>query len=221
MSVEQPVAGSPARRHTPGPEGARSRERILDAAEKLLSDRGFAGTSIAAVCKASGLPASSLYWYFESKADLAAAVVERATERWLVDLEASQPGEGASPEEVTAWIAVNVQEMGTQLPLFLRLSLLLVLELGHRDPPLLERLRRGRERARSIVDASLARVFAGEDVALDDELMRDVAQLAFAFSDGAFVARLFDPDSIDLDRFPDDLVAAVHAIAVRRGVQSR
>ena len=220
MSAQQPQAGSSAGRHAPGPEGTGSRERILDAAENLLSERGFAGTSIAAVCKASGLPASSIYWYFENKADLAAAVVERATDRWLVDLRATQPGPGASAEQVTAWIAANIQEFGRELPFFLRLSLLLVLELGQRDAAMVERLRRGRERARGIIDESMAQVFASQGVELDDELLREIANLTFAFSDGAFVARLFDPDSIDLDRFPDDLVAAVQSIAALRGAQS-
>lgn len=220
MSAHQSAAGSSAGRHAPGPDGARSRERILDAAENLLTERGFAGTSIAAVCKASGLPASSIYWYFENKADLAAAVVERATDRWLVDLRASQPGPEAGAEAVTAWIAANIQEMGTELPLFLRLSLLLVLELGHRDPAMTERLRRGRERARAIIDESLAQVFASEGIEIEGELLSQIANLTFAFSDGAFVARLFDPDAIDLTRFPDDLVAAVQAIAVHRGAHS-
>ena len=60
-----------------------SRERILDGAEKLLAERGYAAASIALIAKTSGLPASSIYWHFDSKENLLAAVVERGARRWL------------------------------------------------------------------------------------------------------------------------------------------
>src|SRR5262245_65267756 len=60
-----------------------SRERILDAAERLVAERGYTAASISLISKASGLPASSIYWYFGSKEGLLAAVVERAARRWL------------------------------------------------------------------------------------------------------------------------------------------
>ena len=64
-------------------DGERSRERILDAAERLLSERGFSGTGIAAISRESGLPASSIYWFFSNKEDLTAAVIERSADRWV------------------------------------------------------------------------------------------------------------------------------------------
>ena len=62
-------------------DGERSRERILDAAERLLAERGFSGTGIAAISRESGLPASSIYWFFSNKEDLTAAVIERPSRR--------------------------------------------------------------------------------------------------------------------------------------------
>src|SRR5712692_6207453 len=60
-----------------------SRERILDAAERLVGERGYTAASISLISKASGLPASSIYWHFGSKEGLLSAVVERGAERWL------------------------------------------------------------------------------------------------------------------------------------------
>ena len=42
-------------------DGERSRRRVLDAAAKIAGERGYDGTSIAAVSARSGLPASSIY----------------------------------------------------------------------------------------------------------------------------------------------------------------
>ncbi len=81
------------------------------------------------------------------KEDLTAAVVERATERWVSALEASEPGPAAPSEAIVAWIQRSVEDMGRRLPFFMRLSLLLGLELGPREPALMERLRRGQKSA--------------------------------------------------------------------------
>uniref|UniRef100_UPI00131AF4CF TetR/AcrR family transcriptional regulator n=1 Tax=Streptomyces fulvoviolaceus TaxID=285535 RepID=UPI00131AF4CF len=52
--------------------GVESRQRILDAAVEIAGERGYDGTSIAAVSAKCGLPASSIYWHFKDKDDLIA-----------------------------------------------------------------------------------------------------------------------------------------------------
>jgi len=64
-------------------DGEQSRERILDAANEIASERGYEGTSIGLVSKKCGLPASSIYWHFKDKDDLLAAVIDRSFETWL------------------------------------------------------------------------------------------------------------------------------------------
>ena len=54
--------------------GVESRQRILDAAVQIAGERGYEGTSMAAVSAKCGLPASSIYWHFTDKDDLIAAV---------------------------------------------------------------------------------------------------------------------------------------------------
>lgn len=57
--------------------GIESRQKILDAAERLLAKRGYSGMSINQLSKDSGLPVASLYWHFGSKAGVVAAVLDR------------------------------------------------------------------------------------------------------------------------------------------------
>jgi AcrR family transcriptional regulator len=58
-----------------------SRDLILDAAEKLMGKKGYAATSISAICKESGLPVGSVYHHFGNKAGILAEVLNRGTRR--------------------------------------------------------------------------------------------------------------------------------------------
>lgn len=53
------------------------REQIEDAACLLFLVNGYEATSMAAVAKAAGVAANTLYWYFASKDDLLVAVLDR------------------------------------------------------------------------------------------------------------------------------------------------
>jgi AcrR family transcriptional regulator len=201
-------------------DGARSRERILDAAEQLLSERGYAGTGISAISEASGLPASSIYWHFENKEDLVTSAVERASAHWISALEATEPGPEASSEELMAWVARSTEEMGRRLPFFLRISLMLGLELGHREPALLARLRQGRERSHALVQRTLDRMLASDGDPVSSEISREMAHLTLAFSEGAFVARIFEPEAIDPVRLAEDIEVAMRAISAKRRAEA-
>jgi AcrR family transcriptional regulator len=54
-----------------------TRERILDAAETLFADRGFAGAAVRDIAGAVGLNAASLYNHFGGKEELYEAVLDR------------------------------------------------------------------------------------------------------------------------------------------------
>ena len=75
-----------AQQTTPTPTSApeRSRDRIMAAASELAKERGITGATIARVCQRSGLPVSSVYWYFEDKDHLFAEVIRSSFATWLV-----------------------------------------------------------------------------------------------------------------------------------------
>jgi len=54
-----------------------TKEKLLDAAQRLMLAKGFPATTVDEVCKAAGLTKGSLFHYFESKEKLGKAVLER------------------------------------------------------------------------------------------------------------------------------------------------
>ena len=64
----------------PQRKGDRTAQQILDAAEDLFAERGFAGTTLRDVATRVGIQIPSLYNHFENKEALYAAVLERGLE---------------------------------------------------------------------------------------------------------------------------------------------
>jgi AcrR family transcriptional regulator len=54
-----------------------TKERILDAAERLFAAHGFAGTSLRAVTKEAGVNLAAIHYHFGTKEDLLRAVLRR------------------------------------------------------------------------------------------------------------------------------------------------
>ncbi len=60
-----------------------TREKILDAAQALILNNGFAGTSIDMVLEKTSLTKGAFFYHFKSKTDLAHALIERYAQRDL------------------------------------------------------------------------------------------------------------------------------------------
>ena len=58
-------------------DGTINRDRILDAAEQLVIENGFAATSVDGVLRAAGTSKGAFFHHFDSKLDLARALTER------------------------------------------------------------------------------------------------------------------------------------------------
>ena len=70
-------------------DGTATRERILDAAEKLVIDNGYAATSVDQVIAAAHSSKGAFFHHFDSKVDLARSLVERYAAADVMNLEAA------------------------------------------------------------------------------------------------------------------------------------
>jgi TetR/AcrR family transcriptional regulator, transcriptional repressor for nem operon len=62
-------------------KGGDTRERILDAAERAILDKGFAATSIEELIAAVGITKSGFFYHFKDKGELAKVLLVRYVER--------------------------------------------------------------------------------------------------------------------------------------------
>ncbi|MFI6277260.1 TetR/AcrR family transcriptional regulator [Streptomyces sp. NPDC050988] len=196
--------------------GVESRQRILDATVEIAGERGYEGTSIAAVSAKCGLPASSIYWHFKDKDDLIAAVIERSFETWLAAFELPLEGTGTSLERVTV-MAANVARSLVDAPDFLRLGLMLALERRPVEP-------RGRTvflQVRDIAAQKVAEVAGTLFPDLDDESVRTLTTYAVAGADGLFVHREINGDAVDLVALFELHAQLVHDAATRMASRSK
>lgn len=58
-------------------EALETRNRILDVAEQVFSQKGVSRTSLADIADAAGVTRGAIYWHFKNKADLFDAMMER------------------------------------------------------------------------------------------------------------------------------------------------
>lgn len=68
--------------------GTNYREAILDAAKKAAQAHGYGGLNFRDLAQGVGIKSASIYYHFQSKADLGAAVAKRYWEDSAADLDA-------------------------------------------------------------------------------------------------------------------------------------
>lgn len=82
---------------------ARNEARILDAALDVFSRTGFHGATIDAIAETAGMSKPNLLYYFSSKEEMHAALLEGLLEAWLAPLEALDP-DGEPLEELRRYL---------------------------------------------------------------------------------------------------------------------
>jgi TetR/AcrR family transcriptional repressor of nem operon len=70
-----------------GPKTGDTRQRILDAANRIMAAGGFSGVGINEVLAAAGVPKGSFYHHFGSKDAFGEALIERYFDRSLAELD--------------------------------------------------------------------------------------------------------------------------------------
>jgi len=208
--------------HTGNRRGRRSRQEILDAAARVMSVRGYAGTSISTLVKETGLPKSAIYHHFESKAGLLSAVMAQGARGFFDAMREAHrdPPEGGTPRERLGWYLQKTGEVFVNREEFLRLLLVLVMSGEAADAP--EALRtvimvrdEGRDYMRHMIRSSF--IGAGEEAA--DAVADALAHFGMAGFDGAFVSLQSNdgkPISEFMEQLTDAMVAVGEALLARR-----
>ncbi|MGA2109148.1 MAG: TetR/AcrR family transcriptional regulator [Syntrophorhabdales bacterium] len=86
------------------PEGDKTKQRIIEAAEELFSKNGFHATSVSQITKKAHVNKAALYYHFKDKNDLILSLFQKI----LNDLAASEVSRAATP-------AAHAEEVATAL----------------------------------------------------------------------------------------------------------
>jgi AcrR family transcriptional regulator len=196
----------------PNRRGLRSRELVLDAAERVMAERGFEAATLARVVEEAGIPMSSVYHYFGSKDGILLAVMERGARRFFADLPDPDQRLGDSAEHLNRVVLTAAQSLDRH-PNFLRLLVVFAVQ-----PP-----RAGDGEVDAVVgrvrEMALKQLRKQIAIAFDDHPRTSVtdrlARFALAAFDGAFVASQTDSGA-SLERLLAPLAPAL--VAARRSL---
>jgi AcrR family transcriptional regulator len=171
---------------------ADSRQRILDAATRLMSERGYAGTSISMITRMSGLPASSTYWHFGSKEKLLGEVLEYAATSFMNSLPRLDDVQGKPRERLHTVVREAVMRTRGEGPDFLRLLFMISLERGDGRGEVMEAIRRVRGQVFRRWRRAFIEIY-GEPADADVEaFIARLTAFALAATDGSFLASQID-----------------------------
>jgi AcrR family transcriptional regulator len=173
---------------TPNRRGVRSRELVLDAAERVMAEHGFEAATLARVVEEAGIPMSSVYHYFGSKEGILLAVMERGVERFFADLPdlTRRPGQPARAQESLARAVSATTQTLERHPDFLRLLIVFAVQPPTAGEGEIQAVvRRIREHALELLRDQIAVAF-GDDPR--SPVTDQLARFALAAIDGAFVA---------------------------------
>jgi AcrR family transcriptional regulator len=169
---------------TPNRRGVKSRELVLDAAERVMAEHGFEAATLSRVVDEAGIPMSSVYHYFGSKDGILLAVMERGADRFFADLPDLTRRAGRPAQHLARVVSAAIGTLERH-PDFLRLLIVFAAQPPADGGEIQAVVRRIREHALDLLRAQIAIAF-GDDPR--NPVTDQLARFALAAIDGAFVA---------------------------------
>ena len=192
---------------------ARNREKLLDAAAKVIGKSGLVGASLQEIAAAAGLTKGAVYSQFDSKEDLLIELLDRRFEIGHTQLLEVLSGDTPMMERLVQLDTWHRGEPGSG-----RLWATLELELSiaaARQPKLRRKLRTRQRRSREFLTEMIEKVASEHDLTLPLP-PADFAVVLSALSDGLLVHWLNDAKAI-----PDNLFARFIISTVLSATQNK
>jgi AcrR family transcriptional regulator len=189
----------PAREDADRDKIAPSAEAILDAAEALFGQRGYASTSVSAICAASALPVGSIYHHFANKLAILSAVLDRAARRFFTELDTAV-GTRLEPERRMRKYFEKAPHLMVRNANYLRIIAATLQHDG--DEQLLSFARESTEATATTLAAVIEPVAAAAGVRDPTTLSLDLARMAFSYALGAAIVAGYDAHRLNKGMAP-------------------
>lgn len=184
------------------------REQLLEAAKRLLEERGYARITARDLVAASGTNLASIGYHFGSKQALLNAAIEAAFQEWaeqLASVVMADPETSPIERGLATWIAALESLPGRRPMLQAYVD---ALAQAQRDPALLTQLAAHYRHARSRVAALVGESLADRTTA-DERTCRAIASFVIAVCDGLSLQWLLAPEEMPS---PDELRAGLATV---------
>ena len=202
---------------TPNRRGARSREAVLDAAERLIAEHGYEAATVSALVEEAGVPASSVYHYFGSKEGVLLAVMERGAKRYLGEVPAFGRRIGSRQEHLRVLVETAASLLDRH-PDFLRILVVMATQpMSAGEGEVHRVVNRVRELALQRLREQMEIVFALDPESISAD---HLARFALAAFDGAFVAHQSHPE-VTIAELLEHLPAALAGVRRELGRAGR
>lgn len=187
-------------------QGSITREKILDAAMSLISERGYAATPIDVICREVNVSPPTIYHHFGSKEGLLAAVVERSVSEWYAYLEAAVP---PGSESIDLFADAMADSMRNR-PDILRLILIMGLDRTSANASVREAVQKVRRQAIEHLTDRMNRILGVSG----GEFSQRLAQFLLVQLDGIFLTKEID-EMEDIDELLSMMRTAVIAVGAQ------
>jgi AcrR family transcriptional regulator len=177
-------------------KGIVSRERILESALDLFSQRGYAATGVYDIARAAGIEKTALYWHFGSKEGLLAAVLDQMDAEFVDRVAKRVAQRGGDTDDRLDLFVNGLKRLVTERGHLIRLTLSVSIERSQVSAETRAAMERIFERTRVAVAAGFAQALG---VQLPDVDL--IARLTLAYLFEAAVRAQIDPDGVEHDRF--------------------
>ncbi|WP_425469732.1 TetR/AcrR family transcriptional regulator [Paraburkholderia unamae] len=202
--------------------GQRSRQEILDAAARVMSAYGYAGTSMSALVEATGIPKSAIYHHFGSKAGLLAEVMARGARDFFAAMREAHehPPQGGTPRERLGWYLKKTGEVFEHRENFLRLLFLMVMSNEAAEPDAMQIVVEVRNEGRNYMSEMIRNAFSEVGEALASDVADELAYFGMLGFDGAFIS-LQSGDNKTMKAHMEQLTDAMIALGETRAASLR
>jgi len=207
-------------------DAAITREQLLDAAERVFRQRGVARSSLAEVAAAAGVTRGAVYWHFRDKADLCAAMCERAMLPLETMLSDASAATHEDPLRTLRELAVAALTHLARDPRTQAVFEVFLHEGEHTPgiPSIGERKERERRHCLGHVERVMQQAVAARQLPQDADTAL-AAQAMHAYIGGIMNAWVQDRDAYDLatcaPALVDAIIAGLRAAPPRRAARSR
>lgn len=155
---------------------------------EIAAERGYDGTTVAAVTERSGLPASSIYWHFGNKDGLLAATLEHSYRMWRRTAPTWE--RRVEPEDLAERIESRLQRGAKALaqnPEFWGMGLMLTLEQRVKEPEARRLYLQVRRDTEDVITTWWQDVLGSATAPADPEAARRLARFYMLMMDGMFI----------------------------------